>query len=203
MSENSSVGIRLKARRAEMGISLRDLAGRTELTASFLSQVERSKTNVSLDSLRRIAETLDVPLLYFLSENNANDSVLIVPRVTQNYSTEAQDYSPVVREAYRPKLFLPLSGVVYEKLTPDMGRKMEVFCGHLSPGKGNVARKLREPTEEFIYVLSGSLMVGLDSGEYILKTGDSIYFEGAQLKQLVCASNEDASWLSAITPPVF
>lgn len=44
---------------------------------------------------------------------------------------------------------------------------MKAICGRLAPGTGNVARRLRKPTEEFIFVLSGASCVGLDAGEQI------------------------------------
>ena len=199
----SDIGRRLKQKRQEVGISLRELARRTELTASFLSQVEHKKTNVSLDSLRRIAEALQVPLFYFLSEaGEENYHMTRKPRQTDEDSDQ-QGYLPIVRAGLRPRLLLPESGVVYEKLIPDIGRKMEAMIGRLAPGTDNIARRLREPTEELIYVLNGALLVALDYGEFILQKGDSIYFEGASLQKLVCASDEEVCWISAITPAVF
>jgi transcriptional regulator with XRE-family HTH domain len=171
---------------------LRELARRIDLTASFLSQVERGKTNTSIDSLRRIATALDVPILHLLSDSQ-----------TDNAKPSNPKHNPVVRADHRSRLSLPDSHVTYELLTPDLARKMEVFTGRLAPGNENVARPLREPTEECIYVLSGALCVGLDAGEYILHPGDTIYFEGAALKKLACASQEEVTWISVITPPVF
>lgn len=55
---HDSLGYRIQVRRKETGQSLRDLAGKRDLTASFISQVERGQTNPSIDSLRRIAEAL-------------------------------------------------------------------------------------------------------------------------------------------------
>jgi quercetin dioxygenase-like cupin family protein len=81
---------------------------------------------------------------------------------------------------------------------------MEPIFGRLSPGTGNVARRLRKPTEEFIFVLVGKLLIGVGEEEYILNAGDSIYFEGYDLQKLACASEaEDVIWISVITPPVF
>jgi transcriptional regulator with XRE-family HTH domain len=198
---DEQIGLRLKHRRQNLNLSLRELARKTDLTASFLSQVERGRTNMSLDSLRRIAEILEVPMLYFLGERtplSENHSNGIVEH--KNGSV----YNPVVRADTRPKLILPVSGLAYEKLIPDLGRKMEAFLGQLSPGTGNVARRLRKPTEEFVFVLSGRLLVELDYGSYVLESGDSIYFEGESLLRLECASqNEDVRWISVITPAVF
>jgi transcriptional regulator with XRE-family HTH domain/quercetin dioxygenase-like cupin family protein len=192
-----SLGHRIQVRRKQAGHSLRDLAAKTDLTASFISQVERDQTNPSIDSLRRIAEALQVSILYFLSDHTQPQPKSRPPK------NKSLAYVPVVRANTRAQLTLPVSGVTYELLTPGLAHKMEAVCGRLAPGTGNVARRLREPTEEFIYVLSGSLCIGLDAGEQILHAGDSIYFSGTTLQKLACASQEDAVWISVITPPVF
>jgi quercetin dioxygenase-like cupin family protein len=94
--------------------------------------------------------------------------------------------------------------VEYELLVPDLSAGLEAVMGRLAPGTGNVARRLREPTEEFIYVLSGTLLVGLDQDEHILNAGDSIFFKGETLTKLACGSEDhDVAWISVITPPVF
>ena len=214
MTVELKVGQRLNSRRREMGISLRKLAKMTGLSASFLSQVERGQTNLSLKSLQFISRALSVPLLYFLTEDEGPKPEKTLEFVSQAMPEKAPKlhdkteklpaYTPVVRAGDRSKLMLPLSGVVYELLTPSFGQKMVAIKGELSPGTGNVMRRLREPTEEFIFVLSGALQVGLDRGEYILNPGDTIYFEGKNLQKLICASeNESAVWISVITPPTF
>ncbi len=189
MNEDIEVGQRIKERRQLLGISLRELAGRTELSAAFLSQVERGQANTSISSLRRIAAAMDTSLLYFLADAESQSAPLHIP---------------VVRAGRRPKFSSPDSVVEYELLTPDLSRKMEVICGRVKPGSGNVVRHLREPTEEWIYVLSGALLVRLQMEEYVLGPGDSIYFEGVQLSALECASKtEDVVWISVFTPAVF
>ncbi len=194
--EGIEVGLRIKERRQALGISLRELAKRTELTAAFLSQVERGQVNTSIGSLRRIAAALDLSILHFLEEGQ---------------TPAAPQHVPVVRANRRLKLSSPDFVIEYELLTPDLSRKMEVICGRVKPGSGNVVRHLREPTEEWIYVLSGALLVRLQQEnapygmeEYVLGPGDSIYFEGSQLRALECASQtEDVVWISVFTPAVF
>jgi transcriptional regulator with XRE-family HTH domain len=194
VSPEDDVGLRIRKRRQEEGLSLRELAERTDLTPSFLSQVERGRASVSLGSLRRIAEGLDVPILYFLAEDKDGNAA---------NGRDGLEYNPVVQAARRRKLTLPDSRVTYEMLVPDLSGKLEAFFGRVAPGTGNVARRLREPTEEFIHVLSGILKVRLLTGHYLLSPGDSIQFEGASLVELSCASDEEVVWLSVITPPVF
>jgi transcriptional regulator with XRE-family HTH domain len=175
------------------------------LSASFLSQVEHGKAKLSLHSLQSIAEALRVPLLYFLSDSDPDQKLIRSAEiVNQDNSLPAyDDFNPVIQADKRPRLILPLSGVEYELLVPSSNEKMVAIAGCLSPGTGNVARRLREPTEELIYVLSGALKVVLENNTYILCSGDTIYFEGAQLQELICASDETVRWISIITPAVF
>lgn len=194
------IGQRIKKRRLELDITARELARRTSLSASFISQLERGKSKISLESLRLIAEHLDISMLAFLEE----DTPPVPAPIPAVPTPKPTSYEPITRSGKRAQLTFPDSGVSYELLTRDLSRSMEAMVGHLAPGTGNIARRLRMPTEEFIYVLSGSLLVELKSADYTLNAGDTIYFEGEELIQLVCVSkNEDAVWLSVITPPAF
>jgi transcriptional regulator with XRE-family HTH domain len=183
LPDSLTIGIKIRKRRDDFGLSLRDLAAKTNLTASFISQVERGVTNPSLNSLRKIAECLEVPLLFFLTDHS--------------------NKSPLVRRNARPRLEFENLAVTYEMLTPDLSHKMEAVIGTLECGTGNVVRPLKIPTEEIILVISGVLKVVLQEEEYILQEGDSIYFEGSQIKELSCAGEKKTMWISVITPPVF
>jgi len=190
---SQSIGSRIRMRRNELQLSLRELASQTELTASFLSQLENGHSNASVDSIRRICSALGISLLSLLPEEPLPDAP----------QSSSKLYSPLVRANERPRISFPDIQVTYELFTPDLSRKMEGFFVRLEPGKGNIAHQLREPTEECIFVLSGNLTVELESGKYELNKHDSIYFEGMKLKKLANNSNEEAVWISIITPPVF
>jgi transcriptional regulator with XRE-family HTH domain len=179
------LGQRVKERRLELGLSLRELAERTGLTASFLSQVERDLASPSIDSLRKISEALEVPMFRFLVEKDAR--------------------SPVVRRNQRVMLSFAGDGVDYQLLTPDLNRNrsMEVFLEEWEPGKERTTMPLRQYTEEFIYVLQGQLEIHLGDEVYSLDAGDSIYFEGPLLHRLAAVGHETLRILSVITPPIF
>lgn len=183
MTEKSLLGKRLNKRRKEMGLSLRELAEKTSLTASFLSQLERGVTNPSLKSVQKIADALGVPLLFFLSENRSQ--------------------TPVVRAENRSKLDLDDARVSYEMLTPDLTGNLEALIGHIKSGCENIARPLSIETEELIFVLEGALIVGLKDQEYTVNAGDSIYFRGRDLVKLTCGCDCETRWISVINPPVF
>jgi len=62
------IGGKLKDVRRLKGMSLRDLARRVEVSASFLSQVEQGKCQPSLETLSRISAALEVKADYFLRD---------------------------------------------------------------------------------------------------------------------------------------
>ncbi len=185
-SNNSTVqiGHRIKARRNELGLSLRAVADRVNLTASFLSKVERNEASPSLDSLQLISQALDVPLFYFLLETDT-------------------ELNPVVRQKDRRKIQVPQVEGVYELLTPDVDKKMEGVLTTLEPQTGYLPITKFSETEEFIYVIKGKIEVGLADDIYFVDAGDSIYFTGPMLQHLRAVGNETAQYIAVVTPPVF
>jgi transcriptional regulator with XRE-family HTH domain len=181
------LGERIRERRKELGLSLEELAERTNLTASFLSLVERNINNPSLDSLYRIAESLGVPPFYFSAAG-------LSANLPQN---------PVVRRADRVRITFPPGDVTSELLVPNLRSKLEVFISRVQPAAGNVARTPKTASEECLYVMEGQLRVVLNDQEYILEAGDSIYIHGFALREISAVGDREAVFLSAITPPIF
>lgn len=177
------LGHLVRTRRQKLGLSLRELAERVGVTASFLSQVERGLTSPSIASLSKISRALEVPVFYFLTEQDGK--------------------CPVVRHDKRVKLTLPDSSLSYQLLTPDLSRKMEAFLAEHEPGQKKITVPLSQHTEEFIYVLQGQLEIQLGEEVHRMGPGDSVYFEGALLRRLASLGDETLKFISVITPPVF
>lgn len=205
MTSLSEPGLIIKNRREELDLTIRELARRTGLSASFISQIERGKSNVSLESLGKLAEQLDCSMKDFFQELDPLNELAAEPeQACLDTPAGAEEYNPVVRRGCRPRLVLPNSGVSYELLMNDINREMEAVYGRISPGSGNVVRRLRTPTEELIFVIAGQIKVVLNDREYLLDPGDSVYFNGYDLQELRCAStDQDSIWISIITPPIF
>ncbi len=178
----TGIGARVRERRKELGLSLQALAQRTGLTASFLSLVERDHNQPSLDSLRRIADALQVPPFYF---------------------THAPGINPVVRRNERVRLTFPKNGVTSELLIPSMRGRLEVIITRARPNSGNICLPPNHDTEECILVLEGQLKVKLTTGEYLLEVGDTITFHGPNLQEIAAHGRREVAFLSASTPPAF
>jgi len=183
-SDLQSLGRRIKERRAELHLSLRDVAAATDLSATFLSSLERGLANPTLESLRRVANALDTPIL--------------------RMADSGVGASPVVKSNARRHISLPPRHIRFEILTPTLTRKMVLFQVRATRDDGNlVVQPLAEPTEECITVLAGRLAVRVSGQTYELEAGDSIYFEGRNLESIYVAGDDEASYISAMTPPVF
>jgi transcriptional regulator with XRE-family HTH domain len=178
------LGAQIKSRRIELGLSLRDLSATTNLSATFLSNLERGIANPTLDSLRKVSNALNTPILYMASN--------------------LRDGSPVVRHDQRKRINLSHGHIRYEILTPTLNKKMVLFEAKISAEDGNiVVGPLVEPTEECLVVISGRLSVTLAGQTSELDAGDSIYFEGRNLEGIRVIGDGEATYISAITPPVF
>jgi len=64
----AEIGRRIRAARLERGMSLADLGG-SDLTRSFLSQVELGRSRISLKALAMVAERLALPIAHFLDNS--------------------------------------------------------------------------------------------------------------------------------------
>lgn len=179
------LGEKIRQRRTELGLSLQEVAQRTGLTPSFLSQVERDQTEPSITSLRKIAEALGVPIFYFLIDDG--------------------NHRLVVRRAERRVLALSRSGVTYELLSPPdfSGRKMEMVVTRLAPGAVGGDHPVTHPGEECIVVLRGRASVLVGPEEYILEEGDCIYILATVPHRIANAGESELEILAAITPPMF
>lgn len=70
-----NLGIKLKQLRKVAGLSLKDLSAKTNISISFLSDIENGKSNPSYEKLTLIASTLNVAVSYFLEDIEENKNV--------------------------------------------------------------------------------------------------------------------------------
>src|SRR5579871_6318217 len=60
--QSAELGPRVRAHRARLGMTARDLATATDLSPGFISQLERGLTNPSVATLLRICRVLNVQI---------------------------------------------------------------------------------------------------------------------------------------------
>lgn len=175
------VGERIRRRRQELSLTLRELADRIGMTAGYLSRVENQQVTPSLDALQAIATALRVPMFYFL-DSSPNE--------------------PVVRASARRQLSFPDSQLAYELLTPSGSGQLMAVLIRLEPGARRVTPPLAQPNEQMMFVLEGRLRINVDGATYILNKHDSIYYNGNLLREFACEGDQELIVICAIVPPV-
>ncbi|NPV76668.1 MAG: helix-turn-helix transcriptional regulator [Anaerolineae bacterium] len=197
------IGLRIKNRRQELGLTQKEVARKTGLSPAFLSQVEHGKVSLTINSLESVAMALDTHIVNLISDD-AHASSAVQPSV-EKLPEGKLAYDPVKTPLNRSRLLLPTSNMMFELLTPSINRKFVAYKHQLRSHTVYIASRLSEPTDQVIYVLSGKLGVGLESGDYELNPDDSIYYnDNDKLMRLVCLSeDEDVVFLVIISPPVY
>jgi len=183
--KTADFGTRIRQQRKKMGLTLTELAAKTELTPGFLGQVERGESNPSIDTFLKIAEALESPVSFFLWNEHDVDGSGLRPMEDEVLQQRLSDAS-----------------VEIELFSRDFSRKMEIFRARMKPQTRREAKLRREPTEQIVYVLSGNLRISLHSGEHIVHQDDFIYFDGSDLRAVENESEEDTVYISVITPPI-
>jgi transcriptional regulator with XRE-family HTH domain len=168
------VGPRLRKKRDELGLSLRELARRVEVSPSLVSQIETGKIQPSVRTLYAIVSELG------LSLDEIFDLVGPAPRppVAEDDSDATVSAARVQRAGNGRAIELE-SGVRWERLAawnePDVEFLLATYeVGGASSSEGKL---VRHSGREFGLVLSGVLDVTVGFEEYVLEPGDSISFE--------------------------
>src|SRR5680860_139692 len=72
------LGFRIKKYRKKNKISLKELAEKVGLSASFLSQIESEKTYPSLQSLKKIADALQTTIGNLIGETETKKNNMVI-----------------------------------------------------------------------------------------------------------------------------
>jgi DNA-binding XRE family transcriptional regulator len=88
--DRAEVGRRIKRLRQAQDITVQELAKRSEVSAGYLSEVERGLPAVSIEKLRQIAEGLGIGLDTLLGESEADVSADHVVQIPTTLSEVAE-----------------------------------------------------------------------------------------------------------------
>ncbi|WP_186431235.1 helix-turn-helix transcriptional regulator [Clostridium sp. BSD9I1] len=137
--EIMSLGEKIKRRRKELDMTLKDLAG-ARITPGQISLVESGKSNPSMDLLEYLAEALKTSVEYFMEseetqaekictyfENIAESHILSENLISaERYVEKALYYADKYELEYRKAKNLYLRGIIY-MMKKDMGLAQQCF----------------------------------------------------------------------------
>lgn len=182
--DSVELGQKIAAARTSKNLSLRQLAERINVTPSLLSQIERGLANPSLNTLRMIAVSLEVPLF----------SLFIEPTHVNNLITRANN---------RKRIIFPHNNWEYTLLSPDLSGAIEMVLMTIPPQSQSSQIPLPHTGEEIAYVLSGTITLFLGDSIETLDIGDSVKIPPGIPHMWENRHDSDATIIFAVTPPNF
>lgn len=176
-----TLGSNLKTMRTAQGLTLAQLGEKVDLSASYLSQVERGVTMPSLLRLTGIAEALGVEVRVFFEDDAS---------------------SPCVVRANQGRKLRGTAGISLEFLSAHpRGKNIQPYVVVCPPGAWREHPPVH-PGEECGFVVKGELTVIVGEEEFALAAGDSIHYDRHKLHSWRNAGDEECVAVWATFPPI-
>ena len=177
------IGDKLRRLRLQRGLTQEELAGRCELSKSFISLLERDLTSPSLDTLGDLLETLGSDLPTFFAKG---DEKLVFGEEDIFVKEDPEG----------------LRGQIKWLIPSAQKNQMEPILVEMAPG-GETEEDDPHEGEEFGYVLSGTLKIVLGDRAERVRRDESFYFRPNAPHKLVNAGKSTCRVLWVSTPPSF
>jgi transcriptional regulator with XRE-family HTH domain len=176
------LGEKLKAIRVEKNMTLEEVAKKSSLTKSFISQIELNKTSPSITSLMKVTSALEIRLTDLFREDSPVEDVLVKKEKRDSY--------------YNKKTQLTME--MLSTRFPD--QKMEPIYFY---GEGRAATDaITRVGQEFVYILKGKIKLIIDQKVYVAEEGDTLYFDSSIPHSWENPSTEAVEGIWVGTPPI-
>ena len=175
------IGAKIKELRTRNGLTLEELASRSELTKGFLSQLERDLTSPSISTLEDILEALGTNLSEFFQSTPEQQIIF-----------GKNDFFVDERDKHTVEWIVPNA----------QKNEMEPIRITIHPGCTSFIMKANEG-QEFGYVLNGQVELVIGKKVYSMKAKETFYLNGARSHFIRNKGKKDAVLLWIATPPMF
>lgn len=179
------VGEAVRRIRQRRRLTLRELGARASLSQSFLSQLERGLAQVSIASMRRIADALEIQV--------------------SDLFTDGTDQEPrVLNRDTRPTL--PFGNGATKALLTSQKPLENIEALHVTfepEGSTGLEPYTHGDSEELLLVLEGTVRVELDGRSFALGVGDSIDYRSSVPHRVVNVGASPAEVLFVVSPPSY
>jgi transcriptional regulator with XRE-family HTH domain len=190
MADINDVGARIAHVRNSRGLTIDQLAERSQLSTDLIREIENGALIPSLAPLIKIARALGVRLGTFM-----DDMENIGPVVTRKGQP-----SKAVRFAEKSRA---ASGALdfYSLAMDKNGRHMDPFLIDVLPASDGDYPLSAHEGEEFIYVIGGRIEICYGKDRYQLSEGDSIYYDSTVAHNVHALDDVPARILAVVYAP--
>ena len=164
MPSKSELGKRIREERLRQSLTLKEVEGRSGVSATHISQIERGITWPTVNALAKVATALEKNTSFFLEE-------VELPEINVSTGRDPMILLEQPRVLMRPLTNgIPGGKIHFYKLVADPGNGVHKYVpGHVHEG------------DECGWVLSGHIQVKVGDEVFDLKAGDAIHFSGSKL----------------------
>lgn len=154
------IAINLKKLRSERNLTLGQLSKISGVSKTMLSDIEKGDSNPTINTIWKIASGLNIPYTRLMDE--VEKETMVVKKSSLSVQTDDSDHYRIY---------------CYFKNTPL--RNFEFFYVELDAHSSNETTGHSEKTQEYIYVIQGTLILQTDLEEYNLQIGDALVFDSS------------------------
>jgi transcriptional regulator with XRE-family HTH domain len=192
MNNHSVIGAKIRGLRETKNLSIEEIAERSGLTVEQIESIETDQNLPSLGPLIKIARALGVRLGTFMDDND--DLGPIVTRAADRGKDSSISYSNDATDARKHMEYHPLA-------QQKTGRHMEPFVIDINPEDSPEFQLSAHEGEEFIYVMQGEIEIVYGKETYLLKEGDSIFYDSIVKHHVHGAPGKSAKILAVVYIP--
>lgn len=156
----TAVGSNIERYRRKHGLSIEELAGRTDVTPAILARLEHGELIPSLRAVWIFATALDVPFGALVAYPGRPETSFSVRRAGHGRLVASSD------NGFRSRALSPLG----------QPEAPEVYAISLAPGCVEDAHAHAPGTHEHLVVLTGRLVVSTGADATTLEAGDALFF---------------------------
>lgn len=178
-----NIGTAIRARRNQLGMTLTELATRSNRSLSFLSQVENRNAGLSVTSLMQIANALGVSINYFI-DTSESGAPIRAPEDRHYFSLDGS----AVRNARLGSMEEDRQLEPIHVIIPPHTQLNDSF-GHAG--------------EEFLYVLQGTLTLYIGKKVHHLNPGHTAWHRSGTRHNWQNQGDEEVHLIWVGTPKLF
>lgn len=181
----SAIGQRIRDVRTARKLSLRDVGAKADVTASFLSQVERGQVQPSIVTLHRICSVLGMSMSEALAVDEPRGSGVAITRHDK-----------------RGQMIPPSLEVTVDMLVTAVGRAFEMLLVKLAPGMATGPDLVSHDAHEAMFIVSGTARFESESTTTELQAGDTIYLNSTHPHRMVNIGPDELVFVDCIVGAV-
>ncbi|MGL5730558.1 MAG: helix-turn-helix domain-containing protein [Bacteroidales bacterium] len=189
MENKVTIGERIRSLRETKDLSISQVAENAGLESDQIRHIEENQDVPSIAVLIKIARSMGVRLGSFMDDHEE-----LGPVVSRKDDQKDANIMHCGQSSCRHMNYHALS-------QSKAGRHMETFQIRIEPcGHSDFVLSSHEG-EEFVYVLDGEIEIKYGSKTYLLKQGDSIYYDSIVPHHVHSANGMEADVLAVIYTP--